>query len=577
VDLDPAVSLAFTIRANPGAYALLLGSGVSGDAVPTGWEVFVELVGSLAGRHGVTGRDPVEWYRELKQGPIGYETVLADLTDTPAERVGLLRPYFEPGPDDAEADRPGPTEAHRAIARLVAAGLVRVVLTTNLDRLLERALEEVGVAPTILASPSAVAGMAPLHQQRACVVKLHGDYLDPGFLNTGEELSGYPEAVDRLLDRVLDEYGLVIAGWSSASDAALRDAIERCTTRRYGSFWVEAFELNEHGARLRQHRGATLVKETADAFFVRLGESVDALDRVDSDHPATVPIAVATAKRHVERRDLIRLHDMLAAEFGRAQERIGRWAYHGSEQFMPLVERIERAMRLPCALVATVAFWGDETTDGYWRPTLLSWTRQEAEGGLNSFLDLRRYPATLLLYAAGVAMMADGRLLELEGLLRERTAVGSGPISSELLAGGTLSGLPARTQRDQASDRVHDLLFPVLADQLFLGNDAAEQAYERFEYLMFLVSSDDVLDTDRYSSYRSVGRIRPTGGLSEDKARPAVELEAASREGVHPWVAAGLFGGDSDRFAKAAESFAEFYAEVRRQTMFATLMRQNTS
>ncbi len=38
--IDPVHSLAFSIQANPGVYAVLVGSGVSRAAkVPTGWEI----------------------------------------------------------------------------------------------------------------------------------------------------------------------------------------------------------------------------------------------------------------------------------------------------------------------------------------------------------------------------------------------------------------------------------------------------------------------------------------------------------------------------------------------------------
>jgi len=43
--LDPMVSLAFSLRASPGVYALLFGSGVSRSAsIPTGWEVVLDLI-----------------------------------------------------------------------------------------------------------------------------------------------------------------------------------------------------------------------------------------------------------------------------------------------------------------------------------------------------------------------------------------------------------------------------------------------------------------------------------------------------------------------------------------------------
>ena len=47
--IDPVHSLAFSIQANPGVYAVLVGSGVSRTAkIPTGWEIILDLIRKLA-------------------------------------------------------------------------------------------------------------------------------------------------------------------------------------------------------------------------------------------------------------------------------------------------------------------------------------------------------------------------------------------------------------------------------------------------------------------------------------------------------------------------------------------------
>lgn len=47
--INPLHSLAFSIQANPGVYAVLVGSGVSRSAqIPTGWEITIDFVRKLA-------------------------------------------------------------------------------------------------------------------------------------------------------------------------------------------------------------------------------------------------------------------------------------------------------------------------------------------------------------------------------------------------------------------------------------------------------------------------------------------------------------------------------------------------
>jgi hypothetical protein len=571
-ELDRALTLAFTLRANPGAYALLLGSGVSKAAVPTGWDVLVDLVRKIAAVSGVTDEDPIAWYETTKGGPPGYDGVLEELTSTSEERVGLLRPYFElTSEDEEEAGKKHPTAAHRAIARLMKAGLVRIVLTTNFDRLLERALEEIGVAPTVLSNPSAVAGAVPLHQQRACIVKLHGDYLDPSFRNVAEELVSYSAEVDSLIDQVFDEYGLVVAGWSSTWDHALRSAIERCPSRRYGTYWIEPFPLSEPADRLARLRHAEVVVETADEFFVQLADNVETLAEMGRIHPTSIAIGVASAKRYLEEDNRIRLHDLLASELAKAKADVGTWPYQGdADQVRSIAARIDAALEMVTALVAVCARWGDATTDKYWFSTALEWCALPVEGGIIAFLDLRLYPATLVMYAAGAAMVAAGRLRDLEAFLRRRVVVPQSglrsSIASELVALRTLSGIvPANATRDVASDHVFERVSSQLVEYLVMTTTAAEDVFELFEYLLFLVAVDDHTLASQSGSYPrlSPGRIRNDGGFFAPVARPAQVLERESVAGRHPWIDAGLFDGDEARLSAAIGTFNGYFEQLR--------------
>ena len=127
------VSLASSVHAGPGTFALLVGSGISVNAgVPSGWGMTVELIGRLAELRGEdAGDDPVAWYVEQAGGDPDYSDVLTELAPSPMDRRNLLLPHFEPTPQQREEGLKTPTGAHRAIAQLVADGFVRVIVTTN--------------------------------------------------------------------------------------------------------------------------------------------------------------------------------------------------------------------------------------------------------------------------------------------------------------------------------------------------------------------------------------------------------------------------------------------------------------
>ena len=151
---DPYLPLAFSLYSNPGAYAVLAGAGVSrGAGLPTAWDIVVDLVDQIAQQSDDSSEiNPVTaapWYEARFGQTPSYSEIVERLALTPTERQSLLKGYFEASLD---GDRPGPSLAHRSIAKLMAAGIVRVTVTMNFDRHLERALRELDIEPSIVAT-----------------------------------------------------------------------------------------------------------------------------------------------------------------------------------------------------------------------------------------------------------------------------------------------------------------------------------------------------------------------------------------------------------------------------------------
>ena len=86
------------MHSNPGAYAALIGSGVSvGAGIPTGWQVVLDLISKLARVLSESpGDDLAGWYRERFGEEPDYSKLLDALARSPAERSALLRRSFEP-------------------------------------------------------------------------------------------------------------------------------------------------------------------------------------------------------------------------------------------------------------------------------------------------------------------------------------------------------------------------------------------------------------------------------------------------------------------------------------------------
>ena len=138
--MDPQVLLAFALHSNRGAYAALIGSGVSVIAgIPTGWQVVLDLISKVA---RVLGEDPWEgmagWYQERFGEEPDYSKLLDTLAKSPAERSALLRSYFEQTAEERARGVKAPGAAHAALANLAVTGHA---VTTNFDLLIEQALE----------------------------------------------------------------------------------------------------------------------------------------------------------------------------------------------------------------------------------------------------------------------------------------------------------------------------------------------------------------------------------------------------------------------------------------------------
>lgn len=577
--IDPALALALALRATPGAYALLVGSGLSSAAgIPTGWGVVLDLIRKIAPPGTAEAPGGLEgWYRATYGEEPDYAKLLAAVAGTPGERRDLLRGYFEPTAEERADGRKLPTTAHRAIARLVVGGYVRVIVTTNFDQLLETALRDAGVSPTVISTPDARAGAMPLQHERVTVIKVHGDFMDVRIKNTPEELARYHRSMNGLLDRVFDEYGLVVAGWSAAWDEALRAAILRAPNRRFSMFWAQRGGLAPEAERLIAHRYGTLVPVAgADEFFGGVAETVASLEELDRAHPVSAAVAVASLKRYLPRpEERIRLHDLVMAEVeavrGRALDLVPTEAAT-EPLLLAAVPRLEAATETLAALLATGAYWGAADHAALWGKALerlASVTRDQ--GGWTWWIRLVRYPAQLAFYAAGVAAAAAGDDAGLAALVvrpRVRTPTeGEVPVARALDhtsviehdAAKLLPGYERRTV--PMSDRLHAVTRAALRD-VVPHDDVYDAAFDRFELLVALAWSADREVADAWFPLgRVVYRQRYAFQNQGAVARMGEEIKAAGRE----WalLRAGLFGGDPARLAAMWQAMV---AQSRRPT-----------
>jgi len=417
--IDRMTALTFSLFENKGIYTLLLGSGLSRAAqIPTGWEITLDLARRVAAIEGVTEQgDWAAWHQERFGEAPDYSKLLDSLSVTPSERRAILHGYIEPAGEDFETEARQPTKAHHAIARLVRDGYIRVIVTTNFDRLLENALREAGVEPTVIKSEDDLAGAVPLVHSRCFILKLHGDYLDTRILNIDSELEAYGGALTDCLDRIFDEHGLIICGWSGDWDPALRAAIARTPSRRYPTYWASRGEPTAIAQDLIDHRAAQrLGIADADSFFTDLQQKIETLEAVARPHPLTTDLLVGTAKRYLAREEFrIQLADLVAAEMTRARNGAQERGLSASGQFSEaqFIERVAtyEALYEPLVRIGLVmGRWGSDSEFGLARDTLQSLAQRPEPNGLVAWLQMMTYPAALFFTAYAIGAVKSGRL-----------------------------------------------------------------------------------------------------------------------------------------------------------------------
>jgi phosphoglycolate phosphatase-like HAD superfamily hydrolase len=560
---DALTQLAFALFENKGVIAILLGSGLSRAAeIQTGWEITVDLIRRVAQAQGIGEQsDWAEWYRQRTGQEPNYSTLLEELTGSPNERRAILNRYIEASEEDREEGRKIATAAHHAIAELVRQGYIRVIITTNFDRLIENALREIGIEPTVVASVDALSGAEPIAHSACYILKLHGDYKDTRILNTDAELSSYPPEFDRQLDRIFDEYGLIVCGWSGEWDHALRAAFLRAPNRRYPVYWVARGKLRDGAQGLVNHRRARVISATdADSFFTSLLTRVQAVEQTQRQNPLSIELLVRSAKRYLSKSEYrIQLDELFTEEADRVLKELDGPEFDptksfNQDDFHHRVQKYESITEPLARMVGVLGRWGENDSE---LPLVLSVINslyrhsEKIGGGTIPYVNIRSYPAVLVFTAYGLGLTYSERWAALHSLFAaeiSRQHKAPRRVVEELFL-ETWSGWEQKNCWDQI-DGVTDPRRTPLSDHLlkiftewgtsFLGlSPDFELMFERFELL---------------------------GSLAHLERNTPTEIHAELEAGQVTWVPYG-------RLAWHSQNRERLLAEMRRDSMKAALTK----
>jgi len=192
-------------------------------------------------------------------------------------------------------------------------------------------------------------------------------------------------------------------------------------------------------------------------------------------------------------------------------------------------------------------------------------------GGAVYLLKLRRYPALLLLYGAGVGAIAAGNFSTL-GAVLTKPKVGngsstSGPICLEVFPSAVMETEIGRLLPglDRHHTPVSDHLFERLREPLrpFLPRDEDYQgAFDRFEYFLGLIHADLTRYETEHGWWGPVGCFGWRGRRYSQESSVSNKISAEMEASGSDWgpLKAGLFGGSIEQAMIAKQKFDGFLA-----------------
>lgn len=264
----------------------------------------------------------------------------------------------------------------------------------------------------------------------------------------------------------------------------------------------------------------------------------------------------------------IKLHDLFLSEartiLVEAEDCFIADSNYSEEEFLRRVKKLEELMDDLLFIYPIGIYWSNSDIENVWTKVLklLAYPTGEHNGKV-AFLNLRKYPALLLLYSGGIAALASENYQILADLLVNVEINDNGileSISTYLeqhdVIEKSLANLlrEAKNEHTPLSNHLFSLLRPKFLDIVPLDSDY-EELFKRFEYLLAIVIADrNYLLRKRY--WGPMGRFA-WGRFWDDEHGIAKTMERKISNGLMDECIKHLFGGSIDRLNNAKSAIDE--------------------
>ncbi|MCK4225404.1 SIR2 family protein [candidate division WOR-3 bacterium] len=170
-----------------------------------------------------------------------------------------------------------PGKAHKLIAEWVKARLIRFIITTNFDSLIEKALDDAGMRGkySVITNGEQVLTSKPWTLVENCrIYKIHGTIEQGQIRNTDKDLEKLDENIEKDFLDIIEKHGVIILGYAgNKEDKAVRNGLDMRRFKGYTLYWTFHERVNDNVQEL---------VERQDGLFIKINNASDFLEEVVS-------------------------------------------------------------------------------------------------------------------------------------------------------------------------------------------------------------------------------------------------------------------------------------------------------
>ncbi len=285
--IKPIIPLTVNLADGRRRFILVCGAGVSKDAgVPSGWDILVDTISKIhqqeLKKKKFDKKEGEEWYLQNENlRNMTYSKIL-DLVYPGMEQKRIYLNSFFKG------RKPG--KVHKTIARMVKEGLVRFIITTNFDNLIEKALDVEGLEDeySVISTNDQAKNCDTWDKVETCrIYKLHGDKDQGPIRNSLAELEQLDEYIEKDFQELINRHGVIVVGYAGRDEGVMR-CFEKREYHRYPLYWqfrdnlnkrVKILIQNQDGVLMHYERASEFLNELLDR--VRMARSISDTDTME--------------------------------------------------------------------------------------------------------------------------------------------------------------------------------------------------------------------------------------------------------------------------------------------------------